>query len=184
MPEHVHLLITEPEVRNPSTVMQVLKQRYGPRVVAEQKAARSAPAKSVRGRSRPSCVLAGALLRLQRLDDEEASGKAEVYASQSGEAGVGGVSRTMALEQLSVLSVRRNRAGAGQRGVDGDFVSRSCRLKVSTKPLMMSAVRYPPLQKKRKDGAPTFVVVSARLKGHRPNRRRHNPYALMANLIG
>lgn len=27
MPEHVHLLITEPEVKNPSTVMQVLKQR-------------------------------------------------------------------------------------------------------------------------------------------------------------
>jgi len=27
MPEHVHLLLTEPEVGNPSTVMQVLKQR-------------------------------------------------------------------------------------------------------------------------------------------------------------
>jgi len=27
MPEHVHLLISEPEVGNPSTVMQVLKQR-------------------------------------------------------------------------------------------------------------------------------------------------------------
>jgi REP element-mobilizing transposase RayT len=27
MPEHIHLLLTEPEVANPSTVMQVLKQR-------------------------------------------------------------------------------------------------------------------------------------------------------------
>ncbi|HKU25110.1 MAG TPA: transposase [Candidatus Sulfotelmatobacter sp.] len=27
MPEHVHLLITEPETGSPSTVMQVLKQR-------------------------------------------------------------------------------------------------------------------------------------------------------------
>jgi putative transposase len=27
MPEHVHLLFSEPEVKNPSTVMQVLKQR-------------------------------------------------------------------------------------------------------------------------------------------------------------
>src|SRR5580692_9668381 len=27
MPEHIHLLITEPEVGTPSTVMQVLKQR-------------------------------------------------------------------------------------------------------------------------------------------------------------
>lgn len=27
MPEHIHLLITEPEIGNPSKVMQVLKQR-------------------------------------------------------------------------------------------------------------------------------------------------------------
>ena len=27
MPEHIHLLVTEPEVGTPSTVMQVLKQR-------------------------------------------------------------------------------------------------------------------------------------------------------------
>jgi putative transposase len=27
MPEHIHLLLTEPEVGTPSTVMQVLKQR-------------------------------------------------------------------------------------------------------------------------------------------------------------
>jgi REP-associated tyrosine transposase len=27
MPEHVHLLLTEPEVGSPSTVMQVVKQR-------------------------------------------------------------------------------------------------------------------------------------------------------------
>ena len=35
MPEHVHLLVTEPEVANPSTVMQVLKQRFARRVLAE-----------------------------------------------------------------------------------------------------------------------------------------------------
>ena len=28
MPEHVHLLISEPEIGTPSTVMQVLKQRF------------------------------------------------------------------------------------------------------------------------------------------------------------
>jgi REP element-mobilizing transposase RayT len=27
MPEHIHLLITEPEISNPSKVMQVVKQR-------------------------------------------------------------------------------------------------------------------------------------------------------------
>ncbi len=31
MPEHIHLLISEPERGTPSTVMQVLKQRYARR---------------------------------------------------------------------------------------------------------------------------------------------------------
>ncbi|HEV2697266.1 MAG TPA: transposase [Terriglobales bacterium] len=37
MPEHVHLLITEPEVGNPSTVMQVLKQRTARALLPKRK---------------------------------------------------------------------------------------------------------------------------------------------------
>ncbi|MFY9912975.1 MAG: transposase [Candidatus Sulfotelmatobacter sp.] len=37
MPEHIHLLITEPEVGNPSTVMQVLKQRTAKALLPKQK---------------------------------------------------------------------------------------------------------------------------------------------------
>jgi putative transposase len=37
MPEHVHLLITEPEVGNPSTVMQVLKQRTAKALLLKRK---------------------------------------------------------------------------------------------------------------------------------------------------
>ena len=37
MPEHVHLLITEPEIGNPSTVMQVLKQRTARALLPKQK---------------------------------------------------------------------------------------------------------------------------------------------------
>ena len=33
MPEHFHLLISEPQIGNPSTVMQVLKQRYAQRIL-------------------------------------------------------------------------------------------------------------------------------------------------------
>src|SRR6266436_4158871 len=33
MPEHFHLLISEPEKGNPSIVMQVLKQRFARRVI-------------------------------------------------------------------------------------------------------------------------------------------------------
>jgi putative transposase len=39
MPEHVHLLITEPEVGTPSTVMQVLKQRAARALLPKRKRA-------------------------------------------------------------------------------------------------------------------------------------------------
>ena|SRR5579863_9530205 len=35
MPEHIHLLISEPDRGTPSTVMQVLKQRFARRVLSE-----------------------------------------------------------------------------------------------------------------------------------------------------
>ena len=37
MPEHFHLLISEPERGNPSTVMQVLKQRFARAVLREER---------------------------------------------------------------------------------------------------------------------------------------------------
>jgi putative transposase len=38
MPEHIHLLISEPERGTPSTVMQVVKQRYARQVLPMSKA--------------------------------------------------------------------------------------------------------------------------------------------------
>ena len=37
MPEHIHLLVTEPEVGTPSTVMQVLKQRTARALLTKKK---------------------------------------------------------------------------------------------------------------------------------------------------
>src|SRR5258708_4821978 len=37
MPEHIHLLISEPQVKNPSTVLQALKLGFARRVVAHSK---------------------------------------------------------------------------------------------------------------------------------------------------
>jgi putative transposase len=37
MPEHIHLLISEPEKGNPSTVMQVLKQRVARRLLRRKR---------------------------------------------------------------------------------------------------------------------------------------------------
>jgi putative transposase len=39
MPEHIHLLITEPEIGNPSTVMQILKQRSARALLPKKKRA-------------------------------------------------------------------------------------------------------------------------------------------------
>jgi len=45
MPKHIHLLISEPQQRNPSTVMQALKLGFARRVLAEQRR-RSNPAQA------------------------------------------------------------------------------------------------------------------------------------------
>src|SRR6266852_2153101 len=42
MPEHVHLLVSEPERANPGTVIQVLKQRFA-RMVLRESRCRSVP---------------------------------------------------------------------------------------------------------------------------------------------
>src|SRR5271166_2872410 len=41
MPEHIHLLIREPQEKNPSTVMQALKLGFARRVLAEAKRKRN-----------------------------------------------------------------------------------------------------------------------------------------------
>src|SRR5882724_4332803 len=41
MPEHFHLLISEPEKGTPSTVMQVLKQRFSRQVLAQLRRGRN-----------------------------------------------------------------------------------------------------------------------------------------------
>src|SRR5437588_9582577 len=103
MPEHIRLRLTEPEVGTPSTVMQVLKQRTARALLPQRKRRNPRQCNSVWRRATGQGVLAGALLRLQRVDDEEARGEAPVYASQSGETATGGIARAMAVEQLSFL---------------------------------------------------------------------------------
>ena len=41
MPDHIHLLISEPERGTPSTVMQVLKQRYARHVLGKKRGSRA-----------------------------------------------------------------------------------------------------------------------------------------------
>ncbi len=86
----------------------------GPSFIAQAQTEEPAPAQSVCRRAEAQSVLAGALLRLQRLDHEEARGEAPVYASQSSGARPGRRTGGVALEQLSFLSLGRSRAGEGE----------------------------------------------------------------------
>jgi REP element-mobilizing transposase RayT len=96
MPEHVHLLITEPEVGTPSTVLQVLKQRTAHALLPRRK--RRNP------RQRSSFGNEAQRRAFNVLDSHEARGKAEVHASQPGKARAGKIAGAMALEQLPFLS--------------------------------------------------------------------------------
>jgi hypothetical protein len=48
------------------------------------------------------------------MDDAQARGEAEVYASQSGQEGLGRRTGAVAVEQLSFLSFGRTRAGESE----------------------------------------------------------------------
>ena len=114
MPEHIHLLVTEPEVGNPSTVMQVLKQRTARALLPRKK----------RVDPRQRRLLGDAILHTPfwqaRFYDfnvwtrEETGGEAAVYAPESGEAEIGEFGGGMAVEQLSFLPVGRSWAGASE----------------------------------------------------------------------
>ncbi len=94
MPEHIHLLISEPEVGTPSTVMQVLKQRT----------ARALLPKTKRRDPRQVELFGEALARAPFwqsrfcLDEQETSGEAPLHASKSRNPRTGGGASGLALE--------------------------------------------------------------------------------------
>jgi putative transposase len=68
MPEHIHLLISEPDRGTPSTVMQVVKQRFARRVLRElRRKERPRTKPSLAGEPRRRPCLAAPLLRLRGL---------------------------------------------------------------------------------------------------------------------
>jgi len=74
MPEHIHLLISEPKIGTPTTVMQVLKQRVSRSLRAKPRARRNPnqlPPWRAGHSDMASEVLAEALLRLQCVELEE-----------------------------------------------------------------------------------------------------------------
>jgi REP element-mobilizing transposase RayT len=80
MPEHFHLLISEPQEVTPAMVMQAVKLGFARRVLAQLRARRN-PAQASLFRACSAARVAGALLRFQCLDVAEAGRKTAIYAS-------------------------------------------------------------------------------------------------------
>src|SRR5215831_16851609 len=77
----------------------------GPRAVGHDTVQQAGEIFNAGFRRQASGILAGALIRFQRLDDQEEDREATLYASQSGEAWIGGDSRTVVVESISLLPV-------------------------------------------------------------------------------
>ena len=126
MPEHVHLLLSEPQRATLSTAIQALKLGF---VRSLEGGADSQVSQKRRDLGHPQRrwlqevkpILAGTVLRFQRLDGEEANRKTALHPPQSGGTRIGGLARTMALEQFPLVFVRRSRPSPNQRhGHSGD----------------------------------------------------------------
>ncbi|MGA2375896.1 MAG: transposase, partial [Candidatus Sulfotelmatobacter sp.] len=114
MPEHIHLLLTEPELGTPSTVMQVLKQRTARALLPKCKRRNPRQHNLFADQPQRRAFWQARSYDFNGMDDEEARGEAPLHASQSGEARLGRRTRAVALEQLSFLSLGRSRTGAGE----------------------------------------------------------------------
>jgi REP element-mobilizing transposase RayT len=102
MPEHIHLLVSEPphhrlSNRNPGAEARLRTPRAG-------RATQTSPEFTERSvRAQHAARLAGPILRLQRLHRSQAGREATLHASQPCEARLGGSAGAMALEQLSLV---------------------------------------------------------------------------------
>jgi putative transposase len=123
MPEHIHLLISEPNVGDPSTVMQVLKQRVS-RTMHRRRRRRT--------RSEQKWLWEEAPVRKyqpfwqRRFYDfnvwsaKKKEREDELHALQSGEERAGETSEGLGLEQLSFLFQNRNESVRAESGVEAE----------------------------------------------------------------
>ena len=95
MPEHVHLLVSEPREAPLSSAIKAIEALRGS---AKSRAA----------------FLAGALPRLQRVERGEGDREAEVYSPESGEARIGGQAGGMEVVEFSALCYGDCWAGRGR----------------------------------------------------------------------
>jgi hypothetical protein len=114
MPEHVHLLFSEPERGNPSLVLAALKQTFAHRLLDELRAQSGAQANAPW--STPVAV--GHVWQRRFYDfvvftENKRVGKAALHAPQSCAARFSSGAPTVVVEQLSPLRLWRTRPSSG-----------------------------------------------------------------------
>ena len=109
MPEHVHLLLGEPERRNPSGVMQALKQGFARRLLRNMKS------RDFRQGDLWNPALEEGHIWQRRFYDfvvfnrTQACGETLLHASEPGKTRTRARTATVGMEQLSTLRIRRVR---------------------------------------------------------------------------
>jgi len=114
MPEHIHLLIGECDHATPATMMRVLKQRFARRVLGDQRRCKNSLQGSLWQEAQDSRHVWQRRYYDFVVRTEDKGGEAQIHSSQSSEARAGARTRSVGVEQLSVVCSRRARAGAGQ----------------------------------------------------------------------
>ena len=105
MPEHVHSLFSEAAQKNPSKILQVLKQKVAGALLKNRKRGTGTqlPLPFERGQTEEEHLLAATILRFQCVEREEAERETGIHACKSGAEKVGATSERLALEQLDAL---------------------------------------------------------------------------------
>jgi putative transposase len=107
MPEHIHLLISEPQEKNPSTVVQALKLGFARRVLAQGKR-RGDPTQTALFDHLPRHIWQKRFYDFNFWTEHKRIEKLRCMQSQSGATRPGRVTGTLALEQFPCLLSRRN----------------------------------------------------------------------------
>jgi REP element-mobilizing transposase RayT len=155
MPEHIHLLITEPEISNPSKVMQVLKQRTARALLPKRKRKNPRQGSLFADASQPRAFWQARFYDFNVWTTKKRVEKLRYMHRNPLKRGFAG---TMAMEQLSFLPSRGNRSSTGECGLDRDFVSWPYSLS-RTKPPALSVRNSRPSQTARRTGHPRLLVV-------------------------
>ena len=107
MPEHVHLLISEPRRGTTSTVLQMLKQRVSRKMRKRKKRGREGQLTlGFDGDGEELRSFWQAILRFQRVQPGGSERETELYAREPGDSETGEASERLAVEQLVELHAR------------------------------------------------------------------------------